>query len=97
MKLMTDLTTFYSNGDEQRFFHGLRENPGVSGCCGIAQQLEITIVQRRLNHDALRDLIALFRRYQIPLSPLSILADKTRFEWLKEQTASWYESMFLKV
>lgn len=94
MKLTIDLTTFYSDGDERRFFHGLRENPAISGFRGVAQQLEITIVQSRLNHAALRDLIALFWRYQIPLSPLSKIANIRRFEWLNNDKWYWYKSMF---
>ncbi|HEX8610330.1 MAG TPA: hypothetical protein VF800_03510 [Telluria sp.] len=94
MKLIIDLNSFYSAGDERRFFQGLSENPSVSGFRGIARQLEVTIVQRRLGRDALWELTALFQRYQIPLAPLAQLAKQERFAWLTDETWSWHESMF---
>lgn len=94
MKLMIDLNTFYSSGDERRFFDGLSGNAAVSGFRGIARQLEITIVQNRLNRDQLWDLIALFRRYKIPLTPLAPLAAKKKFAWLADEQWAWHQSMF---
>jgi hypothetical protein len=91
MKLMIDLNSFYSDGDESRFFQGLDDNAAVSGFRGIARQLEVSIVQKRLNRNTLRELIALFRRYRIPLTPLTPLAEKKRFAWLADE--SWLDSL----
>ncbi|MDQ1832103.1 hypothetical protein, partial [Massilia scottii] len=97
MKLTIDLNSFYSLGDERRFFQGLNENPAVSGFRGVGRQLQITIVQNRLTRVAILDLIALCRRYQIPLTPLSQIAEKDRFAWLKDEKWSWYKSMFTTI
>ncbi|NHZ99869.1 hypothetical protein [Massilia sp. CCM 8734] len=94
MKLMIDLNTFYSAGDERRFFHGLDDNAAVSGYRGIARQLEIGIIQKHLNRDALRDLIALLRRYQIRLTPLAPLAQKKKYAWLAEEQQDWHGDLF---
>lgn len=94
MKLMIDLNTFYSAGDEQRFFHGLNDNTAVSGYRGIVRQLEIGIVQQRLTRNALQELIALFRRYQIPLTPLAPLAQTKRYAWLADDQWDWHGDMF---
>lgn len=94
MKLMIDLNTFCSTGDEQRFFHGLNDNTAVSGYRGIVRQLEISIVQKSLTQDALQELIALFRRYQIPLTPLAPLAHMKRYAWLADEQWDWHGRMF---
>ncbi|UOD32654.1 hypothetical protein INH39_13925 [Massilia violaceinigra] len=93
MKLMIDLNSFYSAGDERRFFEGLGDNPAVSGYRGIAHQLQVSIVQKHLNHDTLRELIALFYRYQIPIAPLAPLAENKRFAWLADERWYWHQSM----
>ena len=94
MKILINLTTFYSLGDERRFFQGLNENPAVSNTRGIGRQLEVTLVLNRLNRDAVRDLIALLWRYGVSLVALSGLADKERFKWLDDERCYWYKSMF---
>lgn len=94
MKIIIDLTTFYSMGDERRFFQGLSENPSVSKVRGIGRQLEMTLTLNRLNKDGLRDLIALLWRYGIPLAALSGIAEKPRFAWLNDERCYWYKSMF---
>lgn len=93
MKLMIDLNSFYSAGDEHRFFQGLDDNAAVSGYRGIARQLEVSIVLKRLNRDTLRELIALLYRYQIPLIPLAPLAKSTRFAWVEDERWYWHHSM----
>lgn len=94
MKILINLTTFYSLGDERRFFQGVNENPAVSNARGIGRQLEVTLVLNRLNRDAVRDLIALLWRYGVSLVALSGLADKERFKWLDDERYYWYKSMF---
>ncbi len=94
MKIVLNLTTFYSMGDERRFFQGLTENPAVSNVLGIGRQLEVSLVLKRLNRDALRDLIALLWRYGVSLEALSGIAEKDRFGWLNDERCYWYKSMF---
>jgi len=94
MKIILDLSTFYSMGDERRFFQGLAENPAVSTVQGIGRQLEITLGLSRLNRDALRDLIALLWRYGISPEPLAVLAAKKRFAWLDDECSFWHKKMF---
>jgi len=94
MKVRINLGVFYSPGDERRFFAGFSGNPAIAGVCGMGQQLELTLIQRHLNHEALRDLIALLWRYHIPLSPLSPLANGARFTWLSDEKWYWHQSMF---
>jgi hypothetical protein len=94
MRIAIDLAMFYSKGDERRFFQGLRDNPAISSFKGVGHQLQISLVLGRLNQDAIRDLIALFWRYEIVLRPLAQLAEKERFAWLRDDSGYWYESMF---
>jgi hypothetical protein len=94
MNIRVDLTTFYSMGDERRFFQGVGENPAISKVRGIGRQLEMTLTLNRLNKERLRDLIALLWRYGIPLVAFSQIAEKPRFAWLNDEHCFWYKSMF---
>ena len=46
MKFNIDLVTFYSKGDERRFFQGLNDNPAISSVKGIGRQLELNLILR---------------------------------------------------
>lgn len=94
MKITLNLTTFYSTGDERRFFQGLTGNSAVSKISGFGRQLEVTLVLNRLSRDALRDLIALLWRYGISLEALSFLVKKDKFMWINDERYYWYKSMF---
>jgi hypothetical protein len=96
MKLTIDLATFYSMGDERRFFQGLNDNPAISDIKGIGRQLECDLMLRNLNRDSLRDLMALLWRYGISLKPISVLSERKKFEWLNDERGYWHRSMFQK-
>lgn len=90
---------FYSHGDEARFFRGLEKNPAVKDVRAVAQGrtgrvLAVRIDARALDKTALWDLIALCRRYEVPLRPFAVLARRKKFPWLKQKRMYWYASMF---
>ncbi|NHZ77688.1 hypothetical protein F2P44_00005 [Massilia sp. CCM 8695] len=66
--------------------------------CAAKQFSSVPLVlqEARLTRDAIFDLIALCRRYQIPMAPLSQIAKKERFAWLNDEKWYWYKSMFQK-
>ncbi|MCA1247168.1 hypothetical protein [Massilia sp. MS-15] len=94
MELRIRLQGFYSPGDERRFFDGLLGLAGVAGCRGEGRDLLVALDLRRLNRDAMRELVALLWRYRIGLAPLRALAGKARFAWLDDPRAYWHAAMF---
>ncbi|WP_147329595.1 hypothetical protein [Paraburkholderia sp. DHOC27] len=94
MQLEITLCTFYSMGDERRFFEGLNGIAAIKRIQGVGKGLEIDIDIRYLTKDAVWDLIALLWRYGIPLAPLRELAARKKFAWLSAERFYWHKSMF---
>jgi hypothetical protein len=94
MQLEIELNTFYSKGDERRFFQGLNDIPAIKEIRGVGTGLVIQVDLRHLTKDALRELIALLWRYEISLYPLRILTNNNKFVWLSEKKFYWHSSMF---
>ena len=55
---------YWSAGDEAAFFHWLHSIPGVSRVEGRGRELHIQMKSSRLSESSLRELRALFRRYE---------------------------------
>ncbi|MFZ6781168.1 hypothetical protein ACO0LD_30405 [Undibacterium sp. Ji83W] len=96
MKLQIELTKFYTEKDESRFFMALREISALKSIQGVGRSLIIDFDLRGLGRDSLLELIGILTRYQINLKPLAILAERSRFTWLKDKTWYWYAGMFGK-
>ncbi|MFM0185712.1 hypothetical protein PQR37_18270 [Paraburkholderia nemoris] len=96
MQIEIRLSSFYSLGDERRFFKALQGITAIKHVQGVGRGLLIDIDLRYLSEDALRDMIALFWRYGIVLVPLQVLATRKSFAWLSDERAYWHKSMFGK-
>jgi hypothetical protein len=96
MQIEITLLTFYAKGDERRFFQGLSEIPAITDVKGVGRGLHLEINVRSLSKESLIELIALLRRYEISLVPLSVLAANKRFLWLDDNKWSWHGKMFVK-
>jgi len=95
MQLEIGLSTFYSMGDERRFFQGLKDISAIKEVRGVGRGLILQVDIRSLNKEAVRELIALLWRYGISLSPLKVLtANNKKFAWLNDERCYWYKSMF---
>ncbi|BBE51950.1 hypothetical protein OYT1_ch2437 [Ferriphaselus amnicola] len=95
MQLEISLTTFYSIGDERRFFQGLKDIEAIKEIRGVGRGLIIKIEMKALNKEMLRELIALLWRYGISLAPLKVFASNNKkFTWLDDERCYWYKSMF---
>ena len=94
MKITIQLSCFYSQNDEDRFFLGLKNIDSINNIKGIYNNLIIDINIRTLKNYELRELIALLYRYNISLVPLSFLSVKKRFLWINNIESYWYSSMF---
>lgn len=54
----------------------------------------LKVDRRVLSNVMLKEFIALFSRYGVCLSPLSVLADSKKFSWVNDPRFYWYKSMF---
>jgi hypothetical protein len=90
-------THFFSQLDESAFFGWLKKLqkcPWLSEIEGKGDTLSIRVVRSKVDEYALRELLALFRRYGISMKQLSAL-DKQEFaEWFHDRNAYWHESVF---
>lgn len=94
MIIELELGMYYSQGDEDRFFRGLKTNRAVVKFRGVGSNLLVTVNPRALTKDRLWDLIALLWRYEVPLRPLKIFAQSKKFSWLRNKEMYWHKSMF---
>jgi hypothetical protein len=95
MKLEIQLTSFYSRGDERRFFLGLSEIDCIKNIKGVGLGLVFDVDLNRLSKEKLFELIALLWRYQIDLMPLRLLSEsRKKFAWLSEPQFYWHASMY---
>jgi len=84
---------FYSPGDEAAFFESIGSIKAIRKTEGIGDTLFLHI-PKRLSNAALRELIALFRRYHIDMSQLAQFRSDTNREWFADPRSFWYQSVF---
>jgi hypothetical protein len=85
---------YYSRNDEAAFFSWLQSIPGVTGAHGQGRELVIRLKTKRLSQAALRELIALYRRYDGRMSELEQFANDTNRNWFQNPDAYWYKAVF---
>jgi hypothetical protein len=94
MILQIALSSFYSRGDERRLFQGFKEIAAIRNVQGVGRDLLLDIEVAALNKEAMRELLALLWRYEIPLTPLRAFAEKKKFDWLNDSQGYWHSAMF---
>ena len=94
IELKAQRTRFFSQLDEGTFFAWLKELPCVSTVEGRGDLLFIRVIESKVDEYALRELLALFRRYGIDMKQLAVF-DKQEFaHWFHNRDAYWYKSVF---
>lgn len=85
---------FYSQGDEQAFFEWLDKLPFVERYEGRGRILYISANLLAVDEDGLREILALFRRYDVGLRQLAAF-DRDEFsDWFRNEQAYWYKDIF---
>ena len=74
---------YFSQSDETAFFHWLESIPGVVRVVGTPDGLVVSLRSRRLSQVALRELLALYFRYGLPMNELA------QFE--TPQNRAWFQ------
>ena len=87
-------TTYYSAGDERAFFAWLQSIPGVVKVEGRGRELCVHLRSKRLSAAALRELLALYSRYQGNMRELAQFEQSSNASWFRNPKAYWYEGVF---
>jgi hypothetical protein len=94
VELKAQAIQFSSQLDEGAFFSWLKKLSCVSEVEGRGDTLYIRVLESKIDEHALRELLALFDRYQIDMSQLAVF-DKPEFaRWFHNRDAYWYEPVF---
>lgn len=92
--LIDEPRPFYSALDEDYFFQCMEDDiDAITGVNRDGFQLCLTVVTP-IDDVSLRDLIALFMRYDIDMRPLVALATESNKGWLEDTTMYWHQKMF---
>lgn len=85
---------FFSQGDEDAFFAWLSRLAFVESYAGRGSTLYIRANLGSVDHQELREIIALFHRYGIDLRQLAAF-DRPEFAtWFRDKRSYWYEGIF---
>ncbi len=80
---------FYSQLDEKHLFHWAAEVPG-----SLRWEHDTLVMRSRLSEASLRDLLALFRRYGIPMGQLAQFLTPKNEHWFASPINPWHEAVF---
>lgn len=83
---------FYSMKDEDAFFEWIGKIDCIEKFEGVRDELYLDFVQKKLNYDDIKDLIALFYRYKIDMKQLKQLLNEEN----KEAFKPWSKEIFGK-
>ena len=84
---------YYSQTDEEYFFAWLQSIPVVKKVKGVPSGLEL-VVQRPVDRESLRDLIALMTRYDVDRRPLKVLCEEQPDEYFRREGTYWHSAVY---
>jgi hypothetical protein len=87
---------YYSPGDEAAFFRWLESIPGVARVVGTSDGLVVRLRSRTLSESALRELLALHFRYDLPMQSLAQFETPKNRRWFRARDTYWYARVFTK-
>jgi hypothetical protein len=93
-QLLITVPTFYSPQDEASFFAWLESIPGVSSVVGVGRRLEVTLQTSQLSDKALKDMLGLHRRYQLPMRNLATFLSPANESWFAAPEMYWHDAVF---
>jgi hypothetical protein len=85
---------FYCQLDEDHFFEWLKQIDGVVEFRGNLTELMVSLSVSYLTEPALRDLIGLLYRYNLPMGALQSQLTPENEHWFKNREAYWYAAVF---
>jgi hypothetical protein len=85
---------FCSMIDEELFFTWLDKIPSIVHVEGIGDCIHI-FVEKKITKNDLREILAVFYRYNIEMTQLQVFNCKAFSKWFPVPGAYWYERVFL--
>ena len=85
---------YYSEHDEDVFFSWLPKIPCVEGHRGCLRTVYIRLACDLLREEDVRELIALYQRYNIEMGSLIALDLPEFAEWFRDKQKYWYSKIF---
>ncbi|MDR4520934.1 MAG: hypothetical protein R3E36_10115 [Nitrosomonas sp.] len=93
-KLLIRECRYHAQLDEAAFFGWLQSISGVVKVLGTPDGLVVTLRSKRLSQPALRDLLALYFRYGLPMQDLAQFETPENKQWFRSPQAYWYARVF---
>ena len=96
LSLSTKQLIYGSALDKEAFFNWLKNIEAVDDFHGTGQTLFIKLKTKRLDDQSLRELLALFTRYdvQVGLSQLAQFLTTENENWFKDPEKYWHSKVF---
>jgi hypothetical protein len=94
LELEAERVRFYSEHDEAALFEWLKKIPCIKGCEGRGPAIYLQVDSNEMSESDLRELLAVFHRYAIPMRQLSIFERREFSEWFRDRRAYWYTRVF---
>lgn len=85
---------YYSRKDEDAFFEWLKKIDCVDDFMGEGNELHLYIAADDLHDHDLRDLLAIFYRYNIDMKQLAQYLTPDNESWFKDPKKYWYAKVF---
>jgi hypothetical protein len=88
---------YFSKNDESVFFASLRNLSCVSSLrvkAGRSQDIILHLTKPILDDESLRTLLALLKRYQLPMRVLKSQLSTENRHWFKKKGTYWYQEVF---
>jgi hypothetical protein len=85
---------YYSECDEAAFFEWLDKLPCVKHYEGELDLLSIYVDEMRVDENALREFLALFRRYAVDMKQLRVFDRHEFAAWFRDPQAYWHAAVF---
>lgn len=83
-----------SPGDERAFFEWIERIRCIRKFWGSGPALYLEIPRRRISDTCLRELLALFWRYDVDMAQLAQFANPSNRKWFRNSSAYWYAGVF---
>lgn len=94
LTLAVELKLFYSRQDEAAFFEWLNKIQSVIKYEGRGLNIYLYIDTKKLDEMDLRELLALFYRYDMDLSLLKVFDIDDFSDWFRKRNSYWYKKVF---